>query len=157
MRPKLCITACLLAVVLADPRYGCLPENSSHPWCDSSKSPLERATALVSLLTPAELVAQMDGNMPAIKRLGVPAYTYGVEALHGPIMVRHVAICLSRLSDIRPPARIALTPTVATHRLHVQALVSQLSIAPFGGLSAKPRLTSLSVCPTMLLESTPTS
>jgi hypothetical protein len=95
---KLCIAACLLAVVAADPRYGCLPGNSSHSWCDSSKSPLERATALVSLLTPAELVAQMDGDMPAIDRLGIPAYHYGWEALHGPIMVREMsANCLCSL------------------------------------------------------------
>ena len=88
MKRKLCVAACLLAFVAADPRYGCLPDNSSHPWCDSSKSPLERATALVSLLTSAELVTQMDGDMPAIDRLGIPAYHYGWEALHGPIMVR---------------------------------------------------------------------
>ena len=42
-----------------------------------------RAAALVARMTPAELVSQLGNTAPAIKRLGLPAYQYWHEALHG--------------------------------------------------------------------------
>ena len=43
----------------------------------------ERATALVSEMTLEEKVFQLRHNAPAIERLGIPAYNYWNEALHG--------------------------------------------------------------------------
>lgn len=43
----------------------------------------ERATALVSEMTLEEKVFQLRHNAPAIERLGLPAYNYWNEALHG--------------------------------------------------------------------------
>lgn len=43
----------------------------------------ERVDDLVSRLTLEEKVKQMEANAPAIERLGVPAFTYQGEALHG--------------------------------------------------------------------------
>jgi beta-glucosidase len=50
---------------------------------DPSRSVDERATNLVSLLTLDEKVAQMTHDTPAIERLGIPAYSWWNEALHG--------------------------------------------------------------------------
>lgn len=43
----------------------------------------ERAKELVSKMTLAEKIAQMQHDAPAIERLGIPAYNWWNEALHG--------------------------------------------------------------------------
>ncbi|MDR1790440.1 MAG: glycoside hydrolase family 3 C-terminal domain-containing protein [Propionibacteriaceae bacterium] len=43
----------------------------------------ERAADLVSKLTVSEKINQLRNNPPAISRLGIPAYTWWNEALHG--------------------------------------------------------------------------
>ncbi len=50
---------------------------------DPSKTPEERAADLVSRMTLQEKVLQMQNMAPAISRLGVPAYDWWNEALHG--------------------------------------------------------------------------
>lgn len=42
-----------------------------------------RAAALVARMTPAEKIAQLQSSAPAIPRLGVPAYDWWSEGLHG--------------------------------------------------------------------------
>ncbi|MDI9238438.1 glycoside hydrolase family 3 C-terminal domain-containing protein [Lysobacter sp. LF1] len=53
------------------------------PWLDTTFSFQERAAALVSQMTLEEKAAQMANGAPAIPRLGVPAYDWWNEALHG--------------------------------------------------------------------------
>lgn len=53
------------------------------PWLDSSLGFEERASLLVSRMTLEEKAAQMQNAAPAIERLGVPAYDWWNEALHG--------------------------------------------------------------------------
>jgi beta-glucosidase len=53
------------------------------PFRDLELSPQRRAADLVSRLTLAEKVRQMQSTAPAIERLGVPAYNWWNEALHG--------------------------------------------------------------------------
>lgn len=53
------------------------------PWFDTARSFEERAAALVSQMTLEEKAAQMANGAPAIPRLGVPAYDWWNEALHG--------------------------------------------------------------------------
>ena len=43
----------------------------------------KRAAELVSKMTLAEKVSQMQYESPAIERLGIPAYNWWNEALHG--------------------------------------------------------------------------
>ena len=43
----------------------------------------ERAKELVSKMTLAEKMAQLKHKSPAIERLGVPAYNWWNECLHG--------------------------------------------------------------------------
>jgi beta-glucosidase len=50
---------------------------------DPSQSIDKRAADIVSKLTLEEKAAQMQDSAPAIPRLGIPAYTYWNEALHG--------------------------------------------------------------------------
>ena len=52
-------------------------------WKDPSRPTPVRVTDLVSRLSLAEKVQQMRNDAPAIPRLGVPAYNYWSECLHG--------------------------------------------------------------------------
>src|SRR5690242_18025794 len=67
---SLCLSA--TAAMAADPVYQ-----------DLNRSFEERAADLVSRMTLEEKVAQLQNDAPAIPRLGVPAYEWWNEALHG--------------------------------------------------------------------------
>ena len=47
------------------------------------KKARKKATELVSQMTLAEKASQLRYDAPAIKRLGIPAYNWWNEALHG--------------------------------------------------------------------------
>ncbi len=55
----------------------------TQPWSDTSASFESRAAALVAQMTLEEKAAQMQNAAPAIERLGVPAYDWWNEGLHG--------------------------------------------------------------------------
>ncbi len=57
--------------------------NRDHVWFDVEKSFAERADALVGAMTLREKIAQMLHKAPPIPRLGVPAYNWWNECLHG--------------------------------------------------------------------------
>jgi hypothetical protein len=68
--------------VATDPPFSC-GAPSSAPFCDL-KLPIEqRAGDLVSKLTLEEKISQLGDESPAVARLGVPAYKWWSEALHG--------------------------------------------------------------------------
>ncbi|MGA8066160.1 MAG: glycoside hydrolase family 3 N-terminal domain-containing protein, partial [Terriglobales bacterium] len=50
---------------------------------DPDRTPQERSMDLVGRLTLQEKVLQMQNSAPAITRLGIPAYDWWNEALHG--------------------------------------------------------------------------
>ena len=56
---------------------------SNVPYLDPNLSPERRAADLVSRMTLEEKVLQMQSTAPAIPRLGVSAYNWWNEALHG--------------------------------------------------------------------------
>lgn len=61
-----------------------IPEISEPAiWCDTDKPLRERADDLIRRMSLAEKVAQLQNDAPAIARLGLPAYNYWNEALHG--------------------------------------------------------------------------
>src|SRR5437764_12369338 len=68
----LCLFAALLCGYQSKPKYQ-----------DFTASPEDRAADLVSQMTLDEKVAQMQNAAPAIPRLGIPAYDWWNEALHG--------------------------------------------------------------------------
>ena len=57
-----------------------LPAADLHAAPDNATT---RAQAMVAKLTLKEKVAQLQADAPAIPRLGVPAYTWWNEGLHG--------------------------------------------------------------------------
>ena len=59
------------------------PNASQFPFCDTSLSYEVRAKDLVSRLTLQEKVQQLVNKASGISRLGVPAYEWWSEALHG--------------------------------------------------------------------------
>ena len=54
-----------------------------YPFCDPTLNPQKRATDLVSRLTLEELVNQTSSIAPAIPRLGINAYNWRSNCLHG--------------------------------------------------------------------------
>jgi beta-glucosidase len=55
----------------------------SAPYWDPARPLGERVADLVGRMTPAEKIGQLVTDAPAIPRLGVPAYHWWSEALHG--------------------------------------------------------------------------
>jgi beta-glucosidase len=62
---------------------GLPPASAQLPYQDASRPPAERAADLVSRMTLEEKAAQSVNSAPAIPRLGIPAYDYWSEGLHG--------------------------------------------------------------------------
>jgi beta-glucosidase len=75
-------TALAAPVLAAAPAPAC-PAGATCPWLDVKKSPDARAAALVSQMTLDEKALQLGNAAPAIPRLGVPAYNWWNEGLHG--------------------------------------------------------------------------
>jgi beta-glucosidase len=74
--------ACLLALLLA--LLAPARASAADPaYRDTSRSFEDRAADLVSRMTLEEKVSQLQNNAAAIPRLGVPAYEWWNEALHG--------------------------------------------------------------------------
>ena len=59
------------------PTKGCTPPHHTLPFCNASMAPTDRAKLLAKLLTVPELIGMMQGDQPAVDRLGIPAYHYG--------------------------------------------------------------------------------
>ena len=57
--------------------------NRNFPWYDDTRPFEERIELLIQAMTPEEKVSQMLHEAPAIERLGIPAYNWWNEALHG--------------------------------------------------------------------------
>ncbi|CAN6381148.1 unnamed protein product [Urochloa humidicola] len=76
-----------LAGAAAAPPFSCGPTSAEssqgYAFCDATLPPARRAADLVSRLTVAEKVAQLGDVAPGVPRLGVPAYKWWNEALHG--------------------------------------------------------------------------
>ncbi|MBO7406336.1 MAG: hypothetical protein J6V14_01795, partial [Clostridia bacterium] len=58
-------------------------KRSQFVWYDDSLPFGERVEALINAMTVKEKVSQLLHDAPAIERLGVPAYNYWSECLHG--------------------------------------------------------------------------
>jgi len=60
-----------------------MSDPAAPTYLDTALPPAERAADLVSRMTPDEKISQMVHDAPAIERLGVPAYNWWNECLHG--------------------------------------------------------------------------
>ena len=57
---------------------------------ETRKKAREKAEALVGQMTLEEKAAQLKYGAPALKRLGIPAYNWWNEGLHGPPLSRPI-------------------------------------------------------------------
>ncbi|GAB2233397.1 hypothetical protein Droror1_Dr00002619 [Drosera rotundifolia] len=77
----------LLPLILAEPGpiYACSPPNpvQHFPFSETSLPILHRSRLLVSLLPLPEKLSQLTNSASPIPRLGVPAYEWWSESLHG--------------------------------------------------------------------------
>jgi len=105
---RLLISAFLLAIpVAAAAQPGTLPAvplnpPPNAPWFDTKLPADQRAEALVSQMTLEEKGQQLVNRANAIPRLGVPAYNWWSEALHG-------AVIRSRATVFPEPVGLAAT------------------------------------------------
>ncbi len=76
------VTALLLGVLLSGAGRG-MAQETSFPFKNPKLPIPQRVDDLVSRMTLQEKVAQMMSGAPAIERLGVPAYEWWSEGLHG--------------------------------------------------------------------------
>ena len=87
-----------------------LSSRTNQPLYLDAKAPLEeRVNDLVSRMTLDEEISQMQNNAPAIPRLGVPAYGWANEALHGVALAGHATVF---------PQAIGLASTWDTDLVH---------------------------------------
>ncbi|XP_010472005.1 PREDICTED: probable beta-D-xylosidase 7 [Camelina sativa] len=73
-------------VVSATPPHACDPSNPAtklYQFCRTDLPVNKRARDLVSRLTVDEKISQLVNTAPGIPRLGIPAYEWWSEALHG--------------------------------------------------------------------------
>jgi len=83
MRPNLLPFASICCVwVLLYPSAS-LVAQQAYPFRDPSLPTPKRVDDIVSRLTLEEKVSQLQDNSIAVPRLGIPAYTWGNEGLHG--------------------------------------------------------------------------
>ncbi|WCJ44508.1 Glycosyl hydrolase family protein [Euphorbia peplus] len=76
----------ILKVNSAEPPYSCEssnPSSSSYLFCKTTLPISQRVKDLVSRLTLDEKISQLVNDAPSIPRLGIPAYQWWSEALHG--------------------------------------------------------------------------
>jgi beta-glucosidase len=79
LRAPMLMTALLLLAFLSNSQS----QEAQLPWKDPALPLAQRVDDLVSRMTLEEKVSQMMDQAPAINRLGVPAYAWWNEALHG--------------------------------------------------------------------------
>ncbi|MBR4717651.1 MAG: hypothetical protein IKP09_06290, partial [Lentisphaeria bacterium] len=58
-------------------------KRSKFVWYDDSLPFEERVEAIIKAMTVKEKVGQLLHDAPAVERLGIPAYNYWSECLHG--------------------------------------------------------------------------
>jgi len=91
------------------------------PFRDPSLPIAERVDDLVSRMTLQEKVEQMMQAAPAIPRLGVPAYNWWSEGLHGVANTGYATVF---------PQAIGMAASFDPDLLHIEAGVKLLSFAP---------------------------
>jgi beta-glucosidase len=91
----------------------CSVKQAQYKFQDPDLSVDERVSDLISQLTIEEKISQMMNNAPAIERLGIPAYNWWNEALHG--------VARSPYPATSFPQAIAMAATWDTASIHQMA------------------------------------
>ena len=102
----------ILAALIPLPRlWGQMP---AFPWYDQTLPVEERVEKLIGSMTIEEKIGQMMHDAPAIDRLGIPAYNWWNECLHG--------VARAGLATVYPQA-IGLAATFDDEALHQAARI----------------------------------
>ena len=80
---RIAVSPLLLTVALLFVKAGHAQDYKSFPMGDTRLPSEQRVNDVVSRLTLEEKVKQMLNATPAIPRLGIPAYEWWNEVLHG--------------------------------------------------------------------------
>jgi beta-glucosidase len=117
----------LMGLVVALAASAQPPGTATPVYLDTTRSFDARAADLVSRMTLEEKVAQMQNAAPAIPRLGVPAYDWWSEALHGvaragAATVFPQAIGLAATFDVSLMHEIATAISDEARAKHAEAL-----------------------------------
>ena len=103
--------AALAASILVMSHHVAAQDTSSFPYMNPKLSPEERAADLVHRMTIEEKASQLVNQARAIPRLGVPAYDWWSEALHG--------VAVAGTTEFPEP--IGLAATFDAPRIHEMA------------------------------------
>jgi len=115
-------------------------QSGNAPYLNPDLAPEKRAADLVSRMTLEEKVLQMQSTAPAIPRLGVPAYNWWNEALHG------VATGRGRATVF--PQSIGLAATWDSTLLHQAAdIISTEARAKYNDALVHPGETTTAILP----------
>jgi beta-glucosidase len=124
----------VLAIGLSLTAISSAQQPGSAPYLDPNLPPERRAADLVSRMTLEEKVLQMQNSAPAIPRLGVTAYNWWNEALHGVAQGRATVF----------PQAIALGATWDTDLVHrVADAISTEARAKYHEAQRRPPVTEV--------------
>ena len=130
---------------LAGASFGQQP--SSAPYLDPTLTPEHRAADLVSRMTLEEKTLQMQSTAPAIPRLGVPAYNWWNEALHGVAQGRATvfpqAIGLAATWDVNLMRRVADVISTEARAKYNDALTRPAPSGPEASMTLPGRTAGL--------------
>jgi beta-glucosidase len=104
---RLLIAAALCPYLLS--AQNSIPEQPKRAYLDPDLPLEKRVNDLASHMTLEEKISQMQNNAPAIPRLGIPAYGWANEALHGVALAGHATVF---------PQAIGLAATWDTNLVH---------------------------------------
>ena len=121
---------CLVVVLVLSTGSGSFGQAPAvAPYLDPNLPPERRAADLVSRMTLEEKVLQMQSTAPAIERLGVEAYNWWNEALHGVAQGRATVF----------PQAIALAATWDTDLMYrVADIISTEARAKYNDAQTRP-------------------
>ena len=103
----------------------------NEPYKNPELSPSERAWDLMKRMTLEEKVSQMKNGSPAIERLGIPAYDWWNEALHGVARAGKATVFPPLLSIIRLFMKLLISslmkpvPSITTFSAKARGMVTK--------------------------------
>eukprot|EP00899_Mesostigma_viride_P023005 jgi/Mesvir1/388/Mv11280-RA.2 len=104
----------------APPSSGCSdPLLRKTPLCDFSLPPSRRAAGFVALLSLDEKISQLVNSAPGVARLGLPAYQWWSEALHG--VMSACAVTNASSSSPSSSSSSSSSPTSSSSSPHPQS------------------------------------
>ena len=98
-----------------DPALSAVPVvTGPEIWKDTTKSPVERATDMARRLSVVEKIAQIQMSAPAVPRVGITAYDWWNEALHGVARVQRPTTVFPQAIGLASTWNTSLEREVAT-------------------------------------------